>query len=137
MSVLYKTTATVTGARNGTATLSDNNKSYNMVLPGSNQDGNNPEQFFAIGYAACFDGALGVIKKSSGKQFDNKVQVTVELNKEEDTKFFLSGSIHVIASNTDISEDELLSLVEKAHNVCPYSKAVAGNVDMKLSVSVE
>ena len=66
----------------------------------------------------------------------NPELVTIDLNKEGDDKFFLTGAIHVIATNTDISEDELLALVEKTHTVCPYSKAVAGNVEMALSASV-
>ena len=65
MSQIYQTTASVSGARTGTATLSDDDKSYNMVAPGTKQEGNNPEQFFAMGYAACFDGALGLVKKIS------------------------------------------------------------------------
>ncbi len=136
MAKIYTTTASVVGARNGTAKLSDDDKTYNMVSPGSKEDGNNPEQFFAMGYAACFDGALGLVKKAAGKSFDSEVQVTIDLNKEGDDKFFLTGAIHVIATNTDISEDELLALVEKTHTVCPYSKAVAGNVEMALSASV-
>ena len=137
MSKIYETTASVVGARTGTATLSDDDNSYNMVQPGSNKEGNNPEQFFAMGYAACFDGALGLVKKSAGKTFDSKTQVTIELNKEGDSNFFLTGAIHVVATSGDITEDELLSLVEKTHTVCPYSKAVEGNIDMKLSASVD
>lgn len=137
MSQIYQTTASISGARTGTATLSDDDKSYNMVAPGTKQEGNNPEQFFAMGYAACFDGALGLVKKSADKSFDSRTEVTIELNKEGDSNFFLTGAIHVVASNGDITEDELLSLVEKTHTVCPYSKAVQGNIDMKLSASVE
>ena len=50
MAKIYTTTASVVGARNGTAKLSDDDKTYNMVSPGSKEDGNNPEQFFAMGY---------------------------------------------------------------------------------------
>ncbi|WP_319802757.1 OsmC family protein [Moraxella bovoculi] len=61
MAQIYSTTAI--GARNGTASLSDNATTFNLVSPGSGKDGVNPEQLFAVGYGACFDGALGLVKK--------------------------------------------------------------------------
>lgn len=132
MSKIYSTTATNVGARTGSATLSDSDKTFNLVQPGSKQDGVNPEQLFAVGYSACFHGALGLVKKAFGKEFDSEVQVTVELNKEGDDNFYLTGNIHVVATG-DVSAEDLEKIVAKTHEVCPYSKAVQGNVDMKLS----
>lgn len=137
MAQIYSTTATAIGARNGTASLSDNATTFNLVSPGSGKDGVNPEQLFAVGYGACFDGALGLVKKAEGASFDSEVQVTINLSKEGDDNFFLSGSIHVIAKNTDIDADTLTRIVEKTHHVCPYSKAVAGNVDIILSSEIQ
>ena len=137
MAQIYSTTATAIGARNGTATLSDNANTFNLVSPGSGKDGVNPEQLFAVGYGACFDGALGLVKKAENVSFDSEVQVTINLNKEGDDNFFLSGNIHVIAKNTDIDADTLARIVEKTHHVCPYSKAVAGNVDITLSSEIQ
>lgn len=136
MAKIYETTASNTGARNGTATLSDSDKTFNLVPPVSKQDGVNPEQLFAVGYSACFNGALGLVKKAFGKAFESEVQVTVELNKEGDDNFYLTGSIHVVATG-DIDADTLQKIVAKTHEVCPYSKAVQGNVDMKLSSEVK
>ena len=62
MKTLYSTQATVTGGRTGNASLKDSDLTINMVAPGSGKDGNNPEQLFAMGYAACFDGALAAVK---------------------------------------------------------------------------
>lgn len=135
MSVIYSTTAQNTGARAGTASLSDSDKTFNLVPPASNGDGVNPEQLFAVGYSACFNGALGLVKKSFGKTFESEVQVTINLNKEGDANFSLSGKIHVVATG-DVSAEELEQIVAKTHEVCPYSKAIHGNVDMALSSEV-
>ncbi len=136
MSKIYSTTATNVGARTGSATLSDSDKAFNLVQPGSKQDGVNPEQLFAVGYSACFHGALGLVKKAFGKEFESEVRVTVELNKEGDDNFYLTGNIHVVATG-DVSAEDLEKIVAKTHEVCPYSKAVQGNVDMKLSSEVK
>lgn len=136
MSVIYSTTATAIGARDGKATLSDSDTTFNIVPPASNRQGNNPEQLFAIGYASCFDGALGLAKKQANASFDDEVQVSVDLNKAGDTDFNLSLKIHVVAKNTQISQDDLTKIVEQAHEICPYSKAVKGNIDIALSAEV-
>ena len=137
MTKLYETTATAVGARNSTATLSDNPATFTLVSPSSNKDGVNPEQLFAVGYAACFDGALGLVKKAEGVNFDSQVQVSIELHKADEADFYLSGKIHVIASNTDIDATTLQRIAEKTHTVCPYSKAVAGNVDIIITSQIK
>lgn len=135
MSIIYSTTAHNTGARAGKATLSDSEITFDLVPPASGKDGVNPEQLFAVGYSACFNGALGLVKKSFGKEFDAEVQVTINLNKEGDANFSLSGNIHVVATG-DVSAEDLEKIVAKTHEVCPYSKAIHGNVDMTLSSEV-
>lgn len=135
MTQLYETTATVTGGRQGKGTLSDSDLSFNFVQAGS-KDGTNPEQLFASGYAACFGGALNAVQLSEKKKFDNDVQVTIQLNKNGDLDFFLSGQVHVVARNTDLSTQEVQALVERAHQVCPYSKAISGNVDIKVTSEI-
>ncbi|WP_367274101.1 hypothetical protein [Moraxella sp.] len=92
MAQIYSTTATAIGARNGTATLSDSVTTFNLVSPGSGKDGVNPEQLFAVGYGACFDGALGLVKKAEGVSFDSEVQVTINLNKEGDDNSFCQAT---------------------------------------------
>lgn len=136
MSVLYKTTATVTGGRDGSASLNDSELVVAMSPPGSGKSGNNPEQLFAMGFAACFDSALGVVKRQAKAKFDSETQVIIELNKYDATDFGLSAQIHVIASNTDLSEDEFAKLVATAHQVCPYSKATQGNIEVKVTSEV-
>lgn len=137
MKSLYSTKSTVTGGRMGTATLSDSDLEINMVPPGGNQKGNNPEQLLAMGYGACFDGALGVVKKMESATFGSTVETSVDLLQGENHEYKLAVKIHVIADNTDLSTDDIQKLVEKAHEVCPYSKATSGNIDVEVTSEVK
>lgn len=137
MNTLYETKATATGGRAGTVSLQDSDLTVNMVAPGSSKDGNNPEQLFAMGYAACFDGALAAVKGAEKAKFDSTTQVSVSLLKGDGLDFQLAVKIHVIGENTDLSADEFQQLVEKANKVCPYSKAVHGNVDSEVTSEVK
>lgn len=137
MKTLYSTQATVTGGREGKAQLKDSDLTINMAAPGSGKEGNNPEQLFAMGYAACFDSALGVVKQMQKVKFDSDTQVDVSLNQGGNHDYSITAKIHVIASNTDLSADEVQKAVEAAHEVCPYSKATRGNVDIELSSEVK
>ena len=134
MKTLYSTQSTVTGGRSGTATVNDSELTINM---GSDKGSNNPEQLFAMGYGACFGGALGVVKQMQSAKFDDTIQVTIDLLQGEGHDYKLGAKIHVIAENTDLSADEVQKLVEKAHEVCPYSKATRGNIDVEVTSEVK
>lgn len=137
MKTLYETKATVTGGRMGTATLSDSDLKIKMTPPGTNNEGNNPEQLLAMGYGACFDGALGVVKKMEQASFGSTTETTVKLLQGETHEYKLAVNIHVIGDNTELSADEFQKLVEKAHDVCPYSKATHGNIDIEVTSEVK
>ena len=137
MQSLYSTKATVTGGRAGKASVQDSDLTINMVAPGSGKEGNNPEQLFAMGYAACFDGALAAVKSEEKAKFDSTTEVSVDLMKGEGLDFKLAVKIHVSAENTELSADEFQKLVEKANTVCPYSKATHGNVDSEVTSEVK
>lgn len=137
MKTLYSTKATVTGGRIGKATLSDSDLEINMSPPGGNKEGNNPEQLLAMGYAACFDSALGVVKKMESASFGSTTETTVDLLQGDEHEYKLAVKIHVIAESTDLSADEIQKLVEKANEVCPYSKATHGNIDIKVTSEVK
>ncbi|MDN6275623.1 MAG: organic hydroperoxide resistance protein [Psychrobacter sp.] len=137
MKALYSTKATVTGGRAGKATLSDNDLSINMVPPGSDKEGNNPEQMFAIGYSACFDGALGAVKQMEKATFDSTTEIEVDLLQGDSHDYKLAAKIYVVGENTELSADEFQKLVEKAHQVCPYSKATRGNIDVEVTSEVK
>lgn len=136
MTQLYQTTATVTGGREGKGKLSDSDLTFDFVPAGSNKSGTNPEQLFAAGYAACFGGALHAVQMAEKQKFDNDVQVNISLNKGGDLDFYLAGHIHVVARNTALSAEQVQAMVEKAHQVCPYSKATKGNVEIKVTSEI-
>ena len=137
MKTLYSTKATVTGGRMGKAMLNDSDLTIDMAPPGGNKEGNNPEQLLAMGYAACFDSALGVVKKMESVSFGSTTETTVHLLQGGDHDYKLAVKIHVIADSTDVSSDEFQKLVEKAHTVCPYSKATQGNIDIEVTSEVK
>ncbi|WP_435979944.1 organic hydroperoxide resistance protein [Psychrobacter sp. DM4] len=137
MKTLYSTKATVTGGRTGSASLDDSDLKVTMAPPGGNKEGNNPEQLLAMGYAACFDSALGVVKKMESVSFGSTTETTVHLLQGGDHDYKLAVKIHVIADSTDVSSDEFQKLVEKAHTVCPYSKATQGNIDIEVTSEVK
>ena len=137
MQILNSTKATATGGRTGTASLNDSDLVINMAQPGSDDKGHNPEQLFAMGYSACFDGALGAVKQVERAKFDSTTEVSVDLLKGEGLDFKLAVKIHVTAENTDLSADEFQALVEKANKVCPYSKATHGNIDREVTSEVK
>ena len=137
MKTLYSTKATVTGGRTGNASLNDSDLKVKMAPPGGNKEGNNPEQLLAMGYAACFDGALGVVKQMESASFGSTTETTVDLLQGGDHDYKLSIKIHVIGDSTEVSADEFQKLVEKAHEVCPYSKATQGNIDIEVTSEVK
>ncbi len=137
MKTLYSTKATITGGRMGKATLSDSDLEVRMAPPGTEQEGNNPEQLLAMGYGACFDSALGVVKKMERASFGSTTETSVDLLQGDNHDYKLAVKIHVIADTTDLSADEIQTLVEKANDVCPYSKATRGNIDIEVTSEVK
>lgn len=137
MKTLYSTKATITGGRMGTATLSDSDLKIKMTPPGTDNVGNNPEQLLAMGYGACFDGALGVVKKMEQASFGSTTETTVELLQGDAHEYKLAVKIHVIGDHTELSADEFQKLVEKANDVCPYSKATRNNIDIEVTSEVK
>jgi Ohr subfamily peroxiredoxin len=139
MNILYTTTATATGGRDGKASTKDGSFSVTLATPkelgGGGGAGNNPEQLFAAGYSACF---LGALKFVAGKEkvaipADASVTATVGIGPRDDgTGFGIEAALAIALPGIDRAKAE--DLVSKAHVVCPYSHATRGNVDVKLSV---
>ena len=90
-----------------------------------------------MGYAACFDSALGVVKKMEEASFSSTTQTSVDLLQGDNHDYKLAVKIHVIADSTDLSADEIQKLVQKANEVCPYSKATKGNIDIEVTSEVK
>ena len=136
--VLYKTTAKATGGRDGTAATLDGALNVKLSTPkelgGGGGDGNNPEQLFAAGYAACFIGAMKAVAAGGGPKVpaDATVTSTVGIGPRSEGGFGLDIDLAVSLPGLERADAE--ALVAKAHQVCPYSNATRGNVDVRLTV---
>ena len=94
----------------------------------------NPEQLFAAGYAACFHSALKSIGKRAGADLsDSEVVADVSIGENGEGGFMLAVELEVTLAN--VPREQAQELVEKAHEVCPYSNATRGNIEVKLTVS--
>ena len=134
MSVIYTARVTTTGGREGKVESDDKQISLTLVKPGSGSDGSNPEQLFIAGYSACFCSAVEFLAK---QQKIDVGQVTVNaeasLHKEDATGFHLSAVLDVQLPSLDKATAE--KLVAEAHDMCPYSKATRGNINVTLKVN--
>ena len=138
--VLYTATATATGGRTGTASSSDGALSVNLSTPrelgGAGGAGTNPEQLFAAGYSACFIGAMKAVAGRQGKRLPAEVSITSDVGIGPMTgkagAFGISVAMRISVPGMDRAELE--TLVATAHEVCPYSNATRGNIDVTLTV---
>lgn len=137
--IIYSTRATATGGRDGSARTDDGAFEVKLGTPkelGGNDQGNNPEQLFASGYAACFLGAMKFVASQGGHAkvpADATVSATVGIGPRADKGFGLAVELEISLPGVDRAEAE--ALVAEADTVCPYSHAVRGNIDVKLSVA--
>lgn len=137
MATLYTAEAKVTAGRSGHGRSSDGVLDVKLAPPkemgGGPGAGTNPEQLFAVGYAACFGSAVDYVAKLKKLQAGPiEVNSKVALNKDE-SGFGLGVELIVKVGGVDRATAE--SLVREAHQVCPYSKATRGNIDVKLTVA--
>jgi len=139
MPVLYTATATASGGRDGSARSDDGVLDVALSTPkamgGAGKAGaTNPEQLFAAGYAACFDSALRFVARSQGVTVeDSAVTAQVGIGPNATGGFGLEVALNVSLPGLDRAAAE--KLVETAHQVCPYSNATRGNIDVKLTVA--
>ncbi|HEY2576287.1 MAG TPA: organic hydroperoxide resistance protein [Streptosporangiaceae bacterium] len=133
---LYTARATVTGGRAGHAATDDGILSVDLQPPaemGGPGGATNPEQLFAAGYAACFQSALGVVGRRAGVDTGaSTVETDVTIGPIPGGAYGLAVAIKVTIPGTD--PDQARSLAEAAHQVCPYSNATRGNIDVTLEV---
>ncbi|UOR13981.1 organic hydroperoxide resistance protein [Halobacillus amylolyticus] len=130
---MFTAHATAKGGREGHVKSDDGLIDLNLVQPGSgNEQGSNPEQLFAAGYSACFDGALNLVASKKKKDIDSEITADVSLLKDESDGGFKVGVV-LNVNVKGVSQEEAEELVEEAHQVCPYSKATRGNIDVELN----
>ena len=136
MEVFYKTAATASGGRSGTSTLNDGSFSVQMVPPGSNVTGVNPEQLFALGYAACFDNAMQLMAKQL-KMDAKEAKTTIEVGIGQLTAGGYGLDVDITAQLPGMASSDAERLIEATHQLCPYSNAIRGNVDVRLHIETE
>lgn len=136
--IAYTAVADITGGRNGHAVSRNPDLELNLDTPidmGGKGDGTNPEQLFAIGWGACFQGAMGLAGKelrvAATKLAQSRVRTHISLGAEGES-FGIKAKIEVCLPGID--RDTAAKLVERTQELCPYSKATAGNVPTEVVV---
>lgn len=136
MDALYTAVATATHGRDGRAVSSDGKLDLQLAIPvemGGSGQGTNPEQLFAAGYAACFASALGLVGRQAKVDVsDAAVTGEVGIGKQGEG-FGLAVTLRVELPDT-VDQETGRKLVEQAHQVCPYSNATRGNIQVELVV---
>lgn len=133
--VLYTARVHTTGARDGGTSRSDDGRlDIRHSLPGTPGTGTNPEQLFAAGWSACFEGALGLAARRKRIALPANLAIDAEVELCQGGEgYFLRARLQV--SLPGLERDAALDLIETAHQTCPYSKATRGNIDVALSLA--
>jgi lipoyl-dependent peroxiredoxin len=131
--VLYTAKAHTTGGRDGASRTDDGRLDVKLSPPGTAGTGTNPEQLFAAGYSACF---IGAIKAVAGKM---KITVPADVAVDAEVDLGPVGAAYGIAARLNVSlpgmeREAAQNLVNAAHQVCPYSNATRGNIDVKVTL---
>ncbi|WP_066187642.1 MULTISPECIES: organic hydroperoxide resistance protein [Gracilibacillus] len=135
--VFFTSKATAKGGRDGFAKSDDGIIDVNLVNPAggeSKEKGSNPEQLFAAGYSACYDGALNLMASNAKKDIDSTTSAEVSLMQDEADDGFKIGVVLNVEIK-GVSQAEAEDLANQAHEFCPYSKATRGNIDVELNVT--
>lgn len=137
--VRYSTTATATGGRDGNARSEDGRFDVALSTPrelgGAGGDGSNPEQLFAAGYAACFIGALKVAGQRLNVKVPDDVAVTAKVGIGPRAAGGFGITTDLSVSLPGVDRGQAQKLVDTAHQICPYSNATRGNVDVGLALA--
>jgi lipoyl-dependent peroxiredoxin len=140
MADLYVTKVTATGGRHGQIRSDDGLLDLKLAMPkslGGPGGATNPEQLFAGGYSACFENAVLRAAREAGHKFaDDEVEVIAEIGirRNEQQVFVLTATLAVTMAGVDQTSAE--AYVKRGHELCPYSNAIRGNVDVRITVSI-
>jgi len=138
VNVLYTTQATANGGRDGHAVTKDGSLDVKLSTPkelgGGGGPGNNPEQLFAAGYSACFLGAMKFVASQGGSKVPDNTTVTATVGMGPRSEGGFGIDVELAVSLPGLAHADAEALVEKAHQVCPYSNATRNNVPVRLTV---
>jgi Ohr subfamily peroxiredoxin len=131
--VLYTAKTHTTGGRDGASRSSDGRLDIKLSSPGTAGNGTNPEQLFAAGWSACFEGAMGLAARKMKVTLpaDLAIDAEVDLCLTEGA-YFLQARLNV--SLPGVEREVAQALVDAAHQTCPYSKAIRNNVDVTINL---
>lgn len=137
MKALYTASATTVGGRNGHVESSDGVLKADLAIPkemgGPGGAKTNPEQLFAAGYSACFGSALEFVARQKKIHLQSvQVHAEVSIGPKEGGGFLLAAALHITLPG--IAKDQAEALIAEAHQVCPYSNATRGNIEVTLSL---
>lgn len=130
---LYTAKVRTTGGREGTSRSSDGRLDIRLSTPGGPGSGTNPEQLFAAGWSACFEGAMAIAARKMNVALPANVTIDAEVDLNiADGAHFLSARLNVRVPGLD--PDAARALVDAAHQTCPYSKATRGNIEVAINL---
>lgn len=136
MDILYSTRVKASGGRDGQATSDDNRLEVKLNTPkelgGAGGDGTNPEQLMAAGYAACFLSALKYVALQSKTSLPEDTSVVADIGIGQNGRGGFDLAISLKVDLPGLPADQAKELIDKAHEVCPYSNATRNNVDVKI-----
>jgi lipoyl-dependent peroxiredoxin len=132
--VIYTAKTHTTGGReNGASRSSDGHLDIRLSTPGSARIGTNPEQLFAAGWSACFESAIALVARKRKITLPADVAIDAEVDLHmADSGYFLSARLNV--SLPGVERNIAQALVDEAHQICPYSKATRGNIDVAIKL---
>ncbi|RWB55713.1 MAG: organic hydroperoxide resistance protein [Mesorhizobium sp.] len=130
---LYTGKVRTTGGRDGASRSSDGRLDIRLSTPGGQGSGTNPEQLFAAGWSACFEGAMAIAarKMNVALPAGTAIDAEVDLNVDEGA-YFLSARLNVSLPGLD--PNVARAVVDAAHQTCPYSRATRGNIDVEINL---
>ena len=136
MQVLYTANASASAGRSGRVTSDDGIVDFALVVPqgmgGPGGAGTNPEQLFACGYSACFGGALKLVAGMQ-KVVTGPVTISAAVSIGKDATGY-GLAVKLTGHMPELSAEQAMALMQAAHQVCPYSKATRGNIEVELAV---
>lgn len=139
MQILYTAQATATGGRDGRAVTNDKKFEAKLSTPkelgGAGGDGTNPEQLFAAGYSACFLSALKFVSMATKTTLPADASVTADVGIGPNDRGGFGLDVALRVSLPGMEQSAAQALIDKAHEVCPYSNATRGNVDVKVGLA--
>ena len=131
--IIYTASTHTTGGRDGASRSSDGRLDLKLSTPASRGTGTNPEQLFAAGWSACFIGAIGLAARTLKISLPNDIAIAAEVDLGvSDGDYFLQARLNISLPGLDPATAQ--TIIDAAHEICPYSKATRGNIEVALAL---